>query len=229
MAVVKHASTTGRRERARATRLRMLTSAQSLFVERGYAATTMEDIAAASGVAVQTVYYTFKTKASLLRAVGELAGTGRPDPTPGGQRDWLAEVLAEPDGDRALALAIEQGVDIYVRAARLWPALQAASVSDPDVEDYFQTVVTNRRAGMGQLVAHLQQIGYLRSDLTAQRGTDIVFALVSLETYLALTRDADWPIEDVKAWLWTTLRMQLSGASRPAPEAVKGMSFESLC
>ena len=68
---------TSRRDRARATRLRILTSAQALFIERGYAATTMEDIAAAAGVAVQTVYYTFRTKALLLREVVELAGVVR--------------------------------------------------------------------------------------------------------------------------------------------------------
>lgn len=36
-------------------------------LERGYAATTMDEIAARAGVAVQTVHYTFRTKGLLLR------------------------------------------------------------------------------------------------------------------------------------------------------------------
>ena len=118
-------------------------------------------------------------------------------------------------------------MDIYARAAPLWPALHAASVTGPDVETCFRSVVANRRAGMGQLVRRLGEIG-LRPDLTAQRGADLVFALVSHETYLALTRDASWPIEQYKAWLWATLRTQLSGQAPPATDAVKGLSFESL-
>ena len=43
---------TARRERARATRSRMLAAAFELFVRQGYAPTTMGQIAAAAGVAV---------------------------------------------------------------------------------------------------------------------------------------------------------------------------------
>jgi hypothetical protein len=81
---------------------------------------------------------------------------------------------------------------------------------------------------MGQLVRHLEQIGFLRPDMATDRAADIVFALVSHETYLALTRDAGWPIEQYKAWLWATLRAQLAGPAEPAPDAVRGLSFESF-
>jgi TetR/AcrR family transcriptional regulator of autoinduction and epiphytic fitness len=226
MTNVKRDPRTSRRERARATRLRILANAQSLFVESGYAATTMDDIAAAAGVAVQTVYYTFKTKSSLLREAVELAGAGRPGEPPVADRAWMREAMTDRSGDRALAVAVEHGVDIYTRAAPLWPALHAASVTDPDVETYFRSVAANRRAGMGQLVRRLDEIGYLRPDLTAQHGADLVFALFSYETYLALTHDAGWPIEQYKAWLWTTLRTQLSGQAPPAPDAV---SIQARC
>jgi TetR/AcrR family transcriptional regulator of autoinduction and epiphytic fitness len=228
MTEVKRDPGTSRRERARATRLRILANAQSLFTERGYAATTMDDIAAAAGVAVQTVYYTFKTKSSLLREAVELAGAGRPGEPPVADRAWMREAMTDKSGDRALAVAVEHGVDIYARAAPLWPALHAASVTDPDIETYFRSVVASRRAGMGQLVRRLDEIGYLRPGLTTQHGADLVFALFSHETYLALTRDASWPIEQYKAWLWNTLRTQLSGQAPPAPAALKGLSFQSL-
>ena len=45
-----------RREQARATRRQVLAAATALFLERGYAATTMADVAARAGVVVQTVY-----------------------------------------------------------------------------------------------------------------------------------------------------------------------------
>jgi AcrR family transcriptional regulator len=215
-----------RRERARETRVRVLTSAHRLFVEQGYPSTTMEAIAADAGVAVQSVYYTFKTKSLLLREAVEIAGAGRPNPLPVIQRPWMQEAMAETRGDRALALAVEHGVDIYVRAAPLWPALHAATLADADVEAYFHTMAANRRAGMEQLVRRLAEIGYLRPGLPVSRATDIVYALFSHETYLALGRDAHWSTEDYKAWLWTTLRAQLS-APGPAPvEVLRGLSYD---
>ena len=59
----------GRRERSRLTRARIVGAATTLFVERGYLATTIEDIAAEADVAVQTVYYVFGTKPKVLAAV----------------------------------------------------------------------------------------------------------------------------------------------------------------
>lgn len=221
------ASRTSRRERAKATRLRILASARSLFLERGYAATTMEEIADEAGVSVQTVYYTFNTKALLLREVVDSAGAGAADQPPVAERTWMKQVLAEPSGDRALAVAIENGVDIYVGAIPLWPAVQAASLADPEIQIYIESVIANRRAGMERLVRHLDEIGYLRPDLSVKRATDIVFTIVNHETYLALTRDADWSIEETKAWMWTTLRTQLSATPQPSPNSLMGLSFEN--
>ena len=216
-----------RRDRAAATRLRIVTTAQDLFVERGYAATTMDEIAARAGVAVQTVYYTFRTKGLLLREVVEHAGAGRPDAPPVTDRPWMHEALSDESGDRALAVAVEHGVDIYVRAAPLWRSLHAAAASDPEVDAYTQAMAANRRAGMGGLVARLDSLGYLREGLTADRATDLVVALFSHETFLALTRDAQWTIEDFKAWLYSTLRGQLVGATDSGRDALQSLSYET--
>lgn len=226
MTPVKKRSAGGRRERAQATRRRILASAHTQFVERGYAATTMYDIATDAGVAVQTVYYTFKTKALLLQEVVEFAGAGDPDAPPVSERPWMREALTNPNGDRALAVAIEHGVDIFARAAPLWPALDAAAVTDPDAEAYLRSLSANRRAGMGELVQRLDSLGYLRQGLSPARGTDVVFALFNHETYLALTRDASWSTEEYKAWLWTTLRGQLADETAATADALQGLSFE---
>lgn len=216
-----------RRDRAAATRLRIVMSAHELFVEQGYAATTMDGIAARAGVAVQTVYYTFRTKGLLLREVVEYAGAGRPDAPPVDERPWMREAMSEESGDRALALAVEHGVDIYVRAAPLWKSLHAAAIIDPEVDAYARAMASGRRAGMGRLVARLDALGYLREGLAADRATDVVFALLSHETFLALTRDARWTIEDYKAWLYSTLRGQLAGATDTGRDPLRSLSYET--
>ena len=59
----------GRRQRSLRTRARIVDAAARLFVDDGYVATTIEAVADAAGVAVQTVYYVFGTKRNLLAAV----------------------------------------------------------------------------------------------------------------------------------------------------------------
>src|SRR5688572_32815829 len=107
-AVKRHArSELTRRDRARATRLRITKAAYTLFCERGYAGTTMADIAEAAGVAVQTVYFTFHTKSELLSRAYDFAVLGEGDPVPPEQQDWYVRAIAEPDLEAALRMVVE--------------------------------------------------------------------------------------------------------------------------
>src|SRR5690349_11451806 len=67
---------TRRRAQAVQTRLDVLTAARDLFPKRGYAGTTINEIAIAAGVAVETIYRAFGSKAALFKAVNEAAISG---------------------------------------------------------------------------------------------------------------------------------------------------------
>src|SRR5215212_2657176 len=84
---------TSRRDRARATRLRITKAAYTLFCERGYAGTTMGDIAHAAGVAVQTVYFAFHTKSELLSRAYDFAVLGEADPVPPERAMWYRNMV----------------------------------------------------------------------------------------------------------------------------------------
>jgi AcrR family transcriptional regulator len=62
-----------RRGRAKATHWRIVKAAYRLFCDQGYAGTSMARIAKAAGVAGQTVYFTFHTKAALLSRAYDFA------------------------------------------------------------------------------------------------------------------------------------------------------------
>src|SRR2546423_8387392 len=74
-----------RQKQATQTRLRILDAAQKLFGDHGYAATTVEAIAGAAGVATDTVYATFANKARVLPALLDRRGGG--DDLPGALLD----------------------------------------------------------------------------------------------------------------------------------------------
>ena len=60
-----------RQRQALWTRRLIVDAARELFLERGYAATTMDAIAKEAGVAVSTVYAIYKNKRNILRAIRE--------------------------------------------------------------------------------------------------------------------------------------------------------------
>ena len=215
-----------RAEKARQTRMRMIQAARDLFLAHGWAATTMEQIAQGSGVAVQTVYYTFKTKGHLLAEILDVTAAGTDTPGPPMQRPWAREMLSSPSAQRVLALGVEHGTAIYQRVAHLWP-VAAAAAADPAMAQYWQTVSAGRRAGQGAMVRHLQEIGALRPGLDAEKATDLVFLLAGHDPYRALVLDAGWPVPDYKTWLYITLIQQLLKPQEPDPAATADLPFST--
>ena len=203
----------------------MISSAQELFVSAGYAGTTMEQIAARAGVAVQTVYYTFKTKGQLLCQVVEVTAAGAEEPVPVPQRPWMQEMLVAASAQRVLALGVEHGTAIYERVASLWPAMAAAAAVDSAVDRYWRGVAEARRAGQGRMVARISDLGTLRSDLDIEKATDIVFVLHGHDVFRGLVQEAGWAVPEYKAWLFTTLVAQLLGTPRPEADATRDLSY----
>src|SRR6478752_647788 len=95
---------TTRAERARATRRRIIDAAAQLFVERGYGATPLDQVAERAGVAVQTAYFQFGHTATLLKHAVDVAAGGDDEPAPLLQRPWLDRIKAEPDPLRMIEL-----------------------------------------------------------------------------------------------------------------------------
>ena len=69
-----------RQERAREPRRAVLAAAHAMFVEQGYAQTTMAAVAEAAGVSVETVYKAFGNKAKLVKACFDVAVAGDDEP-----------------------------------------------------------------------------------------------------------------------------------------------------
>src|SRR5258705_13495189 len=92
-----------RREGAEATRLAIVAAAGRLFAERGYAATSIEDIAAAAAVGRATVFSSVGGKPELLREAYRLAVRGPANAnTPLGQQARSRRISAEPNPHKRL-------------------------------------------------------------------------------------------------------------------------------
>lgn len=193
-----------RGEQARATRRRVIAAASELFVAQGYGSTTLEEIAARAAVAVQTVYFHFGNKRSLLKEAVDVASVGDDEPVAVLDRPIIQRIRDEPDAHRALALWTEMSRDIYLRVAPIMQVVRDAAAADPDMAEQWQVNQTQRLTAHHELARILADKGALRPGLTTARATDILFALISPELYLLLTAQRHWTPDQWQHWITTT-------------------------
>jgi len=195
---VKHApkADSGRRltraEQARATRRRIVAAAAEQFVARGYGATLLEQVAEQAGVAVQTVYFHFGNKRTLLKHVMDVAAVGDDEPVPLLERPWLARIRQEPDPRRIIELWLANSAEILLRVAPLMRVMRGAVGTDPELAAQWQTNQQQTRAAYALLAELLTGRGALRPGLDAGEARDIAFTITGVESYLQFTDVCGW-------------------------------------
>lgn len=198
-----------RRERARATRLRITKAAYTLFCERGYAGTTMVDIAEAAGVAVQTVYFTFHTKSELLSRAYDFAVLGEDEPLPPEEQPWYAKMTAEPDVAKALRHMVEGAGAILARATPLDTVVRASAGSDPDTAQVRAFHERWRAEGYRAMLEILRPKSALRRGISPERATHLLLLYVGMDLYRVLVHDLGWTHEDWIDWTVATVAEQV--------------------
>lgn len=174
-------------------------AAYRLFSTKGYLATSIEDIAAESGVARPTVFTAVGPKPVILRLVVDQALAGDDAPVPIAQRPWWRAAIEEPDVARAIQLHAANMCRIAQRAAPVLRALETAASVDADAAEVWDRHQRQRRAGLNEFAVALTHKGLaLRCDEATM--TDTMWMLTP-DSYLRLVRDAGWPIDRFEAWL----------------------------
>jgi AcrR family transcriptional regulator len=197
-----------RQERARATRRAILAAARKLFLQQGYAATTMPDIARAAEVALDTVYAAVGKKPALFRLLVETAISGEDEAIGPEQRDYVQAIRAEPEAVNKLRIYAGALCKIYPRLAPLVTALQAAAPLDADLKALWKEISARRAANMRLLAENLAATGSLRGGLSIPAAADIIWSLGSPEYYVLLVEQRSWSLAEFERWLgdaWTRL------------------------
>jgi len=192
----------GRRERkALETRRRVLSAAEALFARDGYATTTMNAIAEAADVAVQTLYAVFGTKRAILtelidaRIVGD-EHTGRLQ----NRREWQA-MERETDPRTQLALLASIATHIGNRSAAIIEVMAAAASADPEIAAIYHQQQQTRYKDQRRIARSLARKHALREELSETQAADIIWALVNTRTYRALVDERQWTSDQYERWL----------------------------
>jgi AcrR family transcriptional regulator len=198
--------TSVRRERARATRDRILAAAYQLFAARGYQATTMADVAATAGVAVQTVYFVFHTKAVLLERVYAAAVLGD-DQTRPVDSEWYRDAVSDPNPSRSLATMLTGVLSVASRLAPLAATME--TIDDPEVLAVRTEKEALRRHVHRGYIEHLKKSQALRRELTIDAATDLFLGLCSPALFHQMTATLGWPAQRWESSLYDLLRHAL--------------------
>lgn len=190
-----------RRER---TRQRLYDAAVALIAERGYAATTVDQIAERAGVAKGTVYYNFTGKAALFAALLEYG------------IDRLAQTLREATAGRAPLDALDAvvGAELeFIGEHEAFARLLLAETwrSGGDWQDTARLIRERAVGVIAEVIGAAVSASDLRADLDVGMAASAVFGMV-------LTVSLDWrtlqpsrPLTDVRTTLIDLLRGRISG------------------
>jgi AcrR family transcriptional regulator len=195
--------------RTRRTRAAVVDAARTLFVERGYAATTIEAISDRSDTPQATVYRLFSSKLGILKAVLDVSIVGDDQTIAMADRPQVRALLAHPDPENELAAFAALLGDVMARTAPVHRILAEAARSDEDAVSLLAEIARQRQQGQQRIARSLARSGALRPGLRERDAADIIHALASPEVYGLLALDRNWSGERYEKWLTAILISQL--------------------
>lgn len=179
-------------------------AASDAFVERGYAATTLTDVAEGADVAPRTLYLHFGTKAELLlRCIG-IAIAGDADPVAIADRPAMADAMTAPTLDERIALMASLTATLMTRAGPLLDVAFQAAPSEPSIAAAATAGRDATRQAMREFWQRIHQDGLLPRSVDLEWLDETASLLAQPETYLLLGRTTGWDGDAYRNWLVTT-------------------------
>jgi AcrR family transcriptional regulator len=192
-----------RDEQAARTRLRILDAASELFLERGYARTTMKDIAAQADVARDTVHAIFGSKARVLTALIDLRLVPDGTVTNVTQRPDAQAIRDEVDQRKQIELFAKFITGISTELRPVFEILRTASAVEPEMAKVFQEMDRFRMNNMQTYAKWIANRGPLR--VSTRRAAEIIWALASPDVARMLCDEIGWTESQHARWLSDTL------------------------
>jgi AcrR family transcriptional regulator len=202
-----------RQEQARQTRREILRAAHDLFVEHGYGRTTIADVARAAGVSPETIYATYKNKATLLHRVWDVTVGGDDEAVVFHERPEVMAIRAEPDLRKRLAMQARFSTATARRMTPFLLALQGAAASEASAAQMLDEVGRQRYAGIGVMAAEAAATGQLA--VSEQECRDLVWATTDGTLWHQLVNGRGWTDERFADWLG---RMWVASLVEPTSE-----------
>src|SRR5262245_725086 len=120
----------GSQARTRLARAAVIEAARTLFLERGYAATTIEAISGLSDIPSATVYRLFSSKLGILKELFDVSIAGDDEAVPLEDRPHVQALATDPDPRKQLSGFVGISRGIMSRTEPVYRILVSAAGSD---------------------------------------------------------------------------------------------------
>ncbi len=189
-----------RATQAQETRADIAHAARRLFLAKGWAATTVRDVAAEAGVSVPTVYATYGGKAGLAQALVDAAAL-----TADRSRQ-LAELESAATPADQLAAMVAFDRRLFERAGDVITLVREAGRTEPDLARLYED---GRRAAddVRRQVFGSWPPGTLRTD--EPTAVDVYAAVCTIDVFTTLTGERGWSPDRVERWWRAVLTREL--------------------
>lgn len=194
-----------RRLQAEATERDIVQAARQLFAQNGYSRTSMGQIAAEAGVAIQTIYASVGSKRDLLARMTDLIDQES------GRAELEAEMAAAPDPRALLALCIRLTRQVAERCGDIITAVYAAARFEPEMAAVLEEGRRRHREGTRGVAEALAGAKSLAPGLSADTAARQLAVLTYSETYFLLTSDFQMSYDDAEAWVREAVEVSLFG------------------
>ena len=213
---VKRSYDSSRRQaQARETRREILRAAYDLFVEQGYARTTIADIARAAGVSNETIYATLKNKATVLARVWDVTIGGDDEEVVFHERPEIQAMRAEADLATRFMMHARMSTATARRIAPFTLAVRAAAGAEPSAADMLAEMNRQRYEGIGVMAMEAAATGQLA--VPEQECRDVVWAMTDGTLWHQFVVERGWTDEQYADWLG-----RMWGAMLVAPRRAQG-------
>ncbi|MCW2601590.1 MAG: regulatory protein TetR [Frankiales bacterium] len=199
-----------RERQAAETRAAVLAAARDLFIEHGYGATTVDQVAARAGVSKPTVFNAVGNKQTLLKVVRDVAIAGDDEPTPVSARPSVQRARDAATVDETLHQVVAHITQLAARYAAIDHVLRgAAAGGETDLRELWQASEQQRHTGATHLLDILLSKAALKPGLSHEQAVDILSYFMAPDGYFRLVIELGWTREQYERWLEETLTLQL--------------------
>jgi len=188
-----------RDEQAARTRTRILDAASELFVDRGYARTTMSELAQRAGVARDTVHAVFGSKARVLTALIDRHLVPDESVANATQTPEAQAVKNELDRRRQIELFADWIAQLSTRLRPTFEILRTASAVEPEMAGVFAEMDRYRMVNMQTYAKWFAARGKLR--VGTKRAGEIIWTLASPDVARMLCDELGWTEAQHARWL----------------------------
>ena len=192
-----------RERQAELSRSEILLAARRLFAERGFARTSVRDIAKAAGVSTQTVYNSIGSKQAVVARLNDLidseAGIGA----------IVGPIAASRDPQQVAALSARITRSMLENCGDIIRAVVTGAAAEPEIQAVLDEGHRRHLEGARTVVRLLQDMKALASTTDSAATSETLAAITDFRFGLVLRESYGWSLDRIEEWMRATSRSLL--------------------